>query len=295
MNPGEILAPMAVAALLFAPAIEAAELYRWTDERGRVHVTDDLGRVPPQYREKALLDPPQAASPAEPAAPSPTAAPAEEEGETEGNAPPKPRPRRHFIRVEKAGLEILVGGVVNGRLPVPFKVDTGAMINTIPPGVAESLGAALDDPSRQTVVMGIGGEPKLVPVVTLRQVEIGGARVENVDAAVLDTLEVGLLGMPFFRHFRVDLDPTRGLLTLEEVDLSKVEGLYGGWPESYWRTSFRMVQTQLRAVRAYRERIPETFEEVHARLDAAEQYWLSEGDRIEVEASRAGVPRAWRE
>lgn len=53
-----------VASTLFAqtgPTVQPAGkepqksyLYQWTDERGVVHVTDDLGAVPKQYRSKAL-------------------------------------------------------------------------------------------------------------------------------------------------------------------------------------------------------------------------------------------------
>jgi hypothetical protein len=83
-------------------------------------------------------------------------------------------------------------------------------------------------------------------------------------------------------------------MRLQEVDLSSVEGLYGGYPESYWRTKFRMVHTQLSTIEDYRGRIPEEFADLHGQLDAAERYWRSESDLLDVEASRAGVPRAWR-
>jgi len=31
----------------------AVEMYRWTDEKGTVHFTDDLSKIPPQYFERA--------------------------------------------------------------------------------------------------------------------------------------------------------------------------------------------------------------------------------------------------
>jgi hypothetical protein len=275
-----------LSAVLAVPA-EGGELYRWTDERGRVHFTDDLTRVPPRYRDRATesaFPDSRVTTPAAPAARAPAA-----EAQTPAPA------TRHVIQVEKAGLEVTVAATLNGRLTVPFTVDTGAMINTLPRPVAEELGLLGEEEGRKVVVVGVSGEPMVVPIVRLRQVEVGGAIVEELDAAVLDTLNVGLLGMPFFRHFRVNLDPIEGVMELEKVDLSKVDGLYGGYPESYWRGSFRTVAHQLEVIGKYRRRIPRGFEQLHEKLDSAERYWRSEGERLEVEASRAGVPRAWRE
>jgi hypothetical protein len=275
-----------LSALLAAPT-EAGELYRWMDERGRAHFTDDLTRVPSRYRDRAMqsaFPDSRVTMPAAPAAPAPAA------------EPPIPEPAtRHVIQVEKAGLEVTVAATLNGRLTVPFTVDTGAMINTLPRPVAEELGLLSEDEGRRVVVVGVSGEPMVVPIVRLRQVDVGGAIVEDLDAAVLETLHVGLLGMPFFRHFRVSLDPVAGSMELEKVDLSKIEGLYGGYPESYWRGSFRTVAHQLDAIEKYRRQIPPVFEHLHEKLDSAERYWRSEGERLDVEASRAGVPRAWRE
>ena len=273
--------------LLGSTPAAAQELYQWIDEEGQVHWTDDPTRVPPRYREEVVeRDLPDASiqtyqAPAKLVPDGPEAA--------------TDTPRQHRIRFERAGLEILVPVTLNGRVRAPFKVDTGAMINTIPRSVVEQLGIPIEEKGRKIVITGISGDPMLVPVVRFRTATLGEATVENVDAAVLDTMEVGLLGMPFFRHFRVELDPAEGLMTLEEIDLTQVKGLYGGYPEGYWRTSFRMVRAQLEVIEQHRSRIPETFDEVHGRLDEAEQYWNGEYDRIDLEASRAGVPRAWRE
>jgi hypothetical protein len=279
--------PLVFAAVFLASAIvNAGDLYEWTDDKGQVHWTDDLTRIPPRHRsdavERDLRD--ESIQTYEGAAKPTPEVP---------DLGPEPTPV-HRIRFERAGLEILVGATLNSRVRAPFKVDTGAMVNTIPRSVLERLGIPIEENSRKIIVAGIGGQPMLVPVVRLRTVEVGGASVQNVDAAVLDTMQVGLLGMPFFRHFGVHINPAEGLMTLEEIDLSQVEGLHGGYPESYWRTSFSMVNGQLQNIEEYRRRIPETFQDLHERLNEAERYWRGERDRLEIEASRAGVPRAWR-
>jgi uncharacterized membrane protein required for colicin V production len=40
------------ALLLFSSAAFGQEVYRWVDEQGTVHFTDDLGQVPEKYRDK---------------------------------------------------------------------------------------------------------------------------------------------------------------------------------------------------------------------------------------------------
>ena len=50
-SPAALLAVVATLAVLAAPG--AAEIYRWTDERGRLHFSQDLDRVPPRYRAQA--------------------------------------------------------------------------------------------------------------------------------------------------------------------------------------------------------------------------------------------------
>lgn len=87
-------------AVLTQPAMGAT--YRWTDERGIVNFTEDLGKVPKKYRKKVTIisDPgsvaPEVAESVEEGAP--TAKPAEEAGaaqgregmEPQGNQAPQP-------------------------------------------------------------------------------------------------------------------------------------------------------------------------------------------------------------
>lgn len=63
---------IAIICLLSTPAL--GDLYQWVDEKGVVHVTDDLLLVPPKYRDKVKVykevpTPPQVPSPVSPPAP----------------------------------------------------------------------------------------------------------------------------------------------------------------------------------------------------------------------------------
>ena len=51
-----LLALASVLVILFSAAGAWSELYRWTDESGERHVTNESWRIPEQYREAALAD-----------------------------------------------------------------------------------------------------------------------------------------------------------------------------------------------------------------------------------------------
>ena len=86
--------------LLFSSAAFSQEVYRWVDEQGTVHFTDDLGQVPEKYRDKiqkkmppkeppiTQSTPPQSAPP-QPASPQPPAPPMGMEIEKGSGPPPR--------------------------------------------------------------------------------------------------------------------------------------------------------------------------------------------------------------
>lgn len=287
-----------VAVLLPALCLTAApargELYRWVDAQGRIHITDDLSEVPPRQRAAAeaaarrSAERPRSASSADPSPVhrTPPAAPAR---------PAAGGERRHVLHVERAGMEMRVTAELDNGARVPFIVDTGAQLNTIPEWALAELDLEIDEDTPRTVVAGISGRQMLVPVITVGSVRIGTAEVDDVELAVLPTGRHGLLGMPYFNHFKIETDPTRGTLTLVEVDLDSVEGVYGGRNESAWRSKFQLIHYMIERVRSYREGLRPELEGLSEELDRIEGYWQAQLDDLELEASRAGVPRAWRE
>lgn len=42
--------------LAAVPALSAAQIYKWTDEKGQTGYSDDLGKVPLKYRDKAVIE-----------------------------------------------------------------------------------------------------------------------------------------------------------------------------------------------------------------------------------------------
>jgi hypothetical protein len=104
--------------------------------------------------------------------------------------------------------------------------------------------------------------------------------------------------MPFFNHYKVQIDPAKGELRLTEIDLDKVEGVYGGMPESAWKMRFRQLQERLALVRRARASIPDENETIaqsaYDKLDAEEAKVQAELDALEDRAQAAGLPASWR-
>lgn len=277
--------------LLAAPV--AADLYQWVDAQGRMHMTDDLSQVPPAYRAAA-----ERSTKGEPKGSS------IRWNSIETKAPPAARsralkpsadPRKHVIAVERAGTRLMVMALLNGRTRAWFKVDTGAEINMMPRSVVDELGISIDESTPRMGVVGISGQPMMLPLVKLDEVRLGGAGVNDVEMVVNDRRSYGLLGMTFFNHFKVHTDPAGGKLVLEEVDLDGVDGVHGGFGESYWRREFHSVHMQLAQIDEERQQAPSTHVTWHERLDNQEEVVRKRLADLHERASRHGVPQSWRE
>ncbi|HXZ84425.1 MAG TPA: aspartyl protease family protein [Myxococcota bacterium] len=294
---------------LAAPA--RADLYRWVDADGRLHVSDDRSDVPPGA--VVTIQPTHRAHPG-PAAPDPSAASDAKPATAPAPAPAQPRAvlavapppskaagegaRVHVLHFQRAGQDISLNVLLGERATCDFKVDTGASINTVPRRVVEELGIEITGDTPRISLVGISGKPALVPLVQIPSVRVGTVYVENVEMAVLDTMSSGLLGLPFFNRFKVQIDPAHGELRLTEVDLAKVDGIYGGMGEEAWRMRFRQLHERLAAIHKARESVPEESETIAQnyldKLDREESRVQAELDELEDRAQEAGVPANWR-
>jgi aspartyl protease/uncharacterized protein DUF4124 len=299
----------ACAALCAFAAGARADLYRWVDGQGQVHVTDDRTQVPAgatvtvqPSRARSPASGPAPATGATPASPAAAASSAKRSAsrvlalEPEDGAP---RPgRTHVLHFEKASHEISLNVILADRAQCEFKVDTGASLNTVPAWVVRELGIEIDDDTPRISLVGISGKPALVPLITMPMVRVGDVAVENVEMAVLDTMNEGLLGMPFFNHFQVNIDPAQGELRLTEIDLDKVDGIYGGMGEDAWRQRFAQLHHRLALIRKARDKVPDesaTVAELYLqRLDEEEAKVQGQLDALEDRAQAAGVPPSWR-
>jgi clan AA aspartic protease (TIGR02281 family) len=186
---------------LTANPLPAAEYYRWVDENGVLHITDNLHNVPPKQRGnanriQAQETPPRAAEP-------------------EVKLPPK----KASIPLEKHGQVAIIQATLNNKKAAKFVVDTGASYTLISNALARDL--AID----------VGQNPKTLPfqtangliqapVTNLESIMVGGMEIRNLPAAVHDAVPdpqvAGLLGLNFLSNFRLDIDTQKGMLYLEK-------------------------------------------------------------------------------
>lgn len=187
--------------LLVLPA--AAEIYRYTDERGQPHYVDGLEKVPPRYRAGAtpmgLRNAPVSASPG----PATDAGPAAASGGTTIQYRP--------------GERIIVEVTINGGTGAVLLLDTGADRTLIAPHVLEAAGISLDGGTAAGRMQGVTGSAD-VRGVQISSLEVGEARYGPLLVIAHDMEQAGvdgLLGRDFLEQFRVTIDSAGGVVTLD--------------------------------------------------------------------------------
>ncbi len=177
----------------------AAEYYRWVDQDGVVHFTDNLHNIPENQRGPAKRI--QAAD-----SPPPV-------------APPKSAPVKASIPIEKHGQIVIIEAMLNKKTPAKFVVDTGATYTMISSAVAKELDIDLTQDQRTMPFQTANGLIQ-APLTNLESITVGGMEIKNLTAAVHDAVPdpevAGLLGLNFLSNFRMDIDTQRGLLHLEK-------------------------------------------------------------------------------
>jgi clan AA aspartic protease (TIGR02281 family) len=182
---------------------------------------------------------------------------------------------------------------INDQLNVPFHIDTGATDVVRPSWAAEQLD--LDLESARTGVYSTANGVISQKLVRLRSVSLEGARVDNVPATVSTSMREGLLGLSFFNHFKYDVDPVNGLLTLRHNDLAETGVLRGGRSRSQWAQQFASLRARIGATEKARDEVP--FSRTRKRDAYDEEVERLEGELalLEREADEARVPFGWRD
>lgn len=184
-----------------SPSPVSAEIFKYTDERGTNHYVEGLQSVPQQYRAQAtpmgmtnntLTEPPPGAA-------------------TDGKDGLKGPTTIRYV----PGKPIMVNATVNGSTRANLLLDTGADKTMINPRVLVEAGAPLSRPVGSAKVTGVAGSEQM-QFVTINSLEVAGATVAQMTVASYDVAGAGdgLLGRDFLDHFSVNIDSTKGVVTL---------------------------------------------------------------------------------
>ena len=255
-----------------APAL-SQEFYRWTDDSGAAHFTDNIYSIPEKYRnqveKRQYVPPPQSSAPT-----------LEQESK-------QPQTARVTVPFERQGSLIIVEGVVNRSIPVNFVLDTGAEVTTLPRSLGQQLG--IDPGSSVLITMkGMGGSAD-VPLVEVNSIAVGAAEGTNLDVLISDTpvKDMGLLGADFLSDFKVDIKYGENQVVFEGRDRS-----YGGHTFEWWQKKFRMFNALKKKYETLRDAQPAPGSDIVARQILAVEQRIIE---LETLASQAGIPREFRQ
>jgi clan AA aspartic protease (TIGR02281 family) len=263
-------------------------MYKWVDEKGTVHFTDDLSTIPEKYREGAETRKPSqeiiTPKPQEESKPSRPEKISEPEGVT--------------VDLVRSGEVSFTEVVLNESVKQNFIVDTGASFTVISREAARELGITIDE---STPLIPIATASSIIfnPLVTLRSIRVGEAKVEYVDVLVhnLPGRSAGLLGNSFLSKFKVVLDSVDGKMTLYPLQGTPSPDRPGGYGRDFWVSQFRFYTRVLDGLnkmkRRYEGRGGSSSELV--RVNNAIRHFENQLNELDRKASSAGVPRNWRQ
>jgi clan AA aspartic protease (TIGR02281 family) len=263
-------------------------MYKWVDERGAVHFTDDVSNIPEKYRGGAETR----KSSKETSTPQPRET-------TQSYVSPKvAEPEGVTVDLVRSGEVSFTEVVLNERIRQQLMVDTGASFTVISREAAKELGITIDE---NTPFIPIATASSIIfnPLVTLKSVRVGQAEVENVDALVhnLPGGSAGLLGNSFLSKFKVVLDSGDGRMTLYPLRGTPSPDRPGGYGRDFWVSQFRFYNRILDQFKKMKQRYEGkggSSTEL-ARVNNAIRYFENQLGEFERKASYAGVPRNWRQ
>jgi clan AA aspartic protease (TIGR02281 family) len=264
------------------------EMYKWMDEKGTVHFTDDLSSIPEKYREDAETRKPPKETPTPKSQEMPQSLLPTKIAEPEGIT----------VDLVRSGEVSFTEVVLNGRIKQYFIVDTGASFTVISREAAKELGITIDE---NTPFLPVTTVSSVIfnPLVTLRSIRVGEAEVENVDALVhnLPGRSAGLLGNSFLSKFKVVLDSVNGKMTLYSMKGDPSPDRPGGYGRDFWASQFRLYTRVLDELNRMKRRYEGSggLSSELVRVNNAIRYFENQLNELDRKASLAGVPRNWRQ
>ncbi|MDP2911057.1 MAG: retropepsin-like aspartic protease [Candidatus Omnitrophota bacterium] len=126
---------------------------------------------------------------------------------------------KHAVKLTRRGNSFTTNVLLNRKVKTELIVDTGATDTVISASLAKKLGIHLNK-SQNVLCQVANGSTVSGKQINIKEVRVGGAKVYNVQAVVLDSGETGnspgLLGMSFLNNFVFKVDTEKELLVLQK-------------------------------------------------------------------------------
>lgn len=261
------------------------KIYKWTDNHGKVHFTDNPATIPDAYHDRIETHTSHRA-------PSDDLVPRQVRSQPSASVTPSRAaspPQAFVVPLKRAGNAFLVQATLNGFVRVPLMVDTGASFTVISTQTAQRLGLNLQRAA--TIPMRSASGVFFAHFTKVRSLKVGDAVVKDVEVVVHDIApgrEQGLLGMSFLDHFNVTIHTLQHAMNLKPLDQVAGAPLYDGKSQGWWQSKFRFYRRQVSFIDTY------VAENNSPQLEQSRRYFQSELAALERRARLASVPRAWR-
>jgi predicted aspartyl protease len=293
----------AFAAIVFLLFIQTTvscggEIYKWVDEDGTVHMTDNPASIPPRYRNQLVKKTVETMPSVEIA---PTNVRSTDNPLSSGSSQSLQHVELQFHAYEGSARRIIIPVTFNDSVTARLLIDTGAPGLTISPKLADRLGLINEQEGNLLVMTGgIGGNvPAMLAVVD--SVSVGDARAEFLPATItkIPSNEFeGLVGMDFMANYRIRIDNDKNIIAFDE--LPPQVDRPGGHDETWWRSHFKSFSRLKDEWNKYLKEVTManmTSSETD-RMQAIARNQSTEADRIyrklESFARDKAVPLAWR-
>jgi clan AA aspartic protease (TIGR02281 family) len=257
------------------------KIYKWTDDNGKVHFTDNPATIPDAYHN-------QIETHASHRSASDDLVPRQVRSQPTPSHAARP-PQAFVVPLRRTGNALLVQVTIDGFVRAPLMVDTGASFTVIATQTAQRLGLNLHRAA--TIPMRSASGVFFAHFTKVRSIKVGDAVVKDVEVVVHDISpgrEQGLLGMSFLDHFNVTIHTLQDAMDLTPLDQVAGMPLYDGKPQSWWQNKFRFYRRQVSYIDTY------VADDNSPQLEQSRRYFQSELAMLERRARLASVPRAWR-
>ena len=265
-----------------------AGIFSYRDGKGAIHFTDDISKVPKQYRDSDQgvrkhreVRGVYRATPKHPTA-------IEFPGSISLNRGVK------VPLISVGGGNFLVDTVLNSRVKARLMLDTGASLITLTEEVSNKLGITPHSGAAELPFNTAGGEAWM-PLLALDMVAVGSAESHLVEASINSHIKEidGLLGMSFLGDFRFEIDRTKKLLTLKPPQ-NQNELVWAGKPGNWWKNRFAHYDINIKSYSSRASFLQRLGHAKASNMQKTVEFYRNLRQKLETRASISGLPdRFW--